>query len=71
MKKALINLLKVKSLLSITGMIVFIILSLNGRLDDALIAKILTMIFQSFFTKDVKDTKEEKTETVTGSIENK
>jgi len=71
MKKALINLLKVKSLLSITGMIVFIILSLNGRLDDALIATILTMIFQSFFTKDVKDTKEEKTETVTGSIENK
>ena len=50
---------------------IFIILSLNGRLDDALIATILTMIFQSFFTKDVKDTKEEKTETVTGSIENK
>lgn len=69
MKKALINLLKVKSLLSITGMIVFIILSLNGRLDDALIATILTMIFQSFFTKDVKDTKEETTETVTNTVE--
>ena len=61
MKKAMINLLKVKSLLSITGMTVFIILSLNGRLDDALIATILTMIFQSFFTKDVKDVKEETT----------
>lgn len=59
MKKAFINLLKVKSLLSITGMTVFIILSLKGRLDDALIATILTMIFQSFFTKDVKNTNEE------------
>ena len=63
MKKALMNLLKVKSLLSITGMIVFIILSFNGRLDDALIATILTMIFQSFFTKDVTDTKEENNTT--------
>ena len=51
MKQAIINLLKIKSIMTIAVMIVFVILSLTDRLDTALIASVITAIITFYFTK--------------------
>ena len=48
--QTLLKFLDVKTLLSLSGMVVFIVLSLNGTLDVESILIIITMIFQSYFT---------------------
>ena len=55
MKNALINLLKVKSLMTIAVMIVFVILSLEGKIEEALTASVITSIITYYFTKDKKE----------------
>ena len=51
LEKALISLLKVKSLMTLAVMIVFIILSLKGELDEALTASVITAVITYYFTK--------------------
>ena len=50
---SIIELLDIKTFLSLSGMVVFVILSLNGTLDVESILIIITMIFQSYFTYKV------------------
>lgn len=57
MKEAITNLLKVKSLMTISVMIVFIILSLTDRLDPALTASVISAVITYYFTK--KEDKEQ------------
>lgn len=54
MKEAIINLLKVKSLMTIAVMVVFIILSLKNELDPALVASVITAVITYYFTKAEK-----------------
>lgn len=54
MKNAIINLLKVKSLMTISVMIVFIVKSLSNELDPALIASVITAVITYYFTKAEK-----------------
>ena len=54
MKQELINLLKVKSLMTICVMIVFTILSLKAKIPNELIASVITAVTTYYFTK--KDT---------------
>ncbi len=54
MKEALINLLKVKSLMTIAVMIVFVVLALSSKIDEALTASVITAVITYYFTK--KDT---------------
>ena len=56
MKEAIINLLKVKSLMTIAVMVVFVILSLKGKLEPTLTASVITAVITYYFTK--KDSKE-------------
>lgn len=51
MKEAIINLLKIKSIMTIGVMVVFIKLALSDRLDPALIASVITAIITFYFTK--------------------
>lgn len=51
MKETLINLLKVKSLMTIAVIIVFVILALKGGISDELIASVITAIITYYFTK--------------------
>ena len=51
MKEAIINLLKIKSLMTIGVMIVFIKLSLTDKLDPALIASVITAVITFYFAK--------------------
>lgn len=57
MKNAIINLLKVKSLMTIAVMIVFVVLSLNGKLEPTLTASVITSVITYYFTK--KEDKDE------------
>ena len=52
MKKALINLLKVKSLMTIAVMIVFVVLALSNKIDEALTASVITAVITYYFTKN-------------------
>ncbi len=52
--KSLINLLKVKSLMTIAVMTVFVILSLNDKLEPTLTASVITAVITYYFNK--KDT---------------
>lgn len=45
------NLLKVKSLMTIAVMAVFVTLALKGELDAALIASVITSVVTFYFTK--------------------
>lgn len=56
MKEAIINLLKVKSLMTIAVIVVFVILSLKGKLEPTLTASVITAVITYYFTK--KDSKE-------------
>ena len=51
MKNALINLLKVKSLMTIAVMIVFVVLALADKIDEALTASVITSVITYYFTK--------------------
>lgn len=55
MKNAIINLLKVKSLMTICVMIVFMILSLTNKLDPAVISSVITAVITYYFTKKEKE----------------
>ena len=55
MKEAIINLLKIKSLMTVAVIIVFVILSLTDRLDPALIASVITAVITFYFTKREKE----------------
>lgn len=57
MKQAFINLLKVKSLMTMAVMIVFVILALKGDMSDELTASVITAVITYYFTK--KENKEE------------
>ena len=60
MKKAVINLLKVKSLMTICVMIVFMILALKGKLEPTLTASVISSVITYYFTK--KEKKEDDTD---------
>ena len=51
MKEAIINLLKVKSLMTIAVMVVFVVLSLNGTLEPTLTASVISAVITYYFTK--------------------
>ena len=55
MKNAIINLLKVKSLMTICVMIVFMILSLTNKLDPAVISSVITAVITYYFNKKEKE----------------
>ena len=52
MKEALINLLKVKSLMTIAVMIVFVVSALSNKIDEALTASVITAVITYYFTKN-------------------
>ena len=51
MKNALINLLKVKSLMTIAVMVVFVVLALTNKVDESLTASVITAVITYYFTK--------------------
>ena len=51
MKNALIGLLKVKSLMTISIMAVFVVLALTGKMSDELVASVITAVITYYFTK--------------------
>ena len=51
MKQALINLLKVKSLMTIGIMIVFVVLALTNKMSEELVASVITAVITYYFTK--------------------
>ena len=51
MKNALIKLFKVKSLMTIGVMIVFISLALTQKMSDELVASVITAVITYYFTK--------------------
>ena len=53
--KAIINLIKVKSLMTISVMAVFVILSLNGELEPTLTASVITAVITYYFNKKDKE----------------
>lgn len=56
MKNAFVKLLKVKSLMTISIMIVFVVLALSGKMSDELVASVITAVITYYFTK--KDEKQ-------------
>lgn len=58
MKDAFTNLLKVKSLMTIAVMVVFVILSLQEKLEPTLTASVISAIITYYFSK--KDDDKEK-----------
>lgn len=55
MKNAITNLLKVKSLMTIAVMTVFVILSLKEKLEPTLTASVITSVITYYFTKKDSD----------------
>lgn len=51
MKTALLGLIKVKSLMTIAVMIVFVVLALTGKMSDELVASVITAVITYYFTK--------------------
>ena len=58
MKDAFTNLLKVKSLMTIAVMVVFVILSLQEKLEPTLTASVISSIITYYFSK--KDNEQDK-----------
>lgn len=52
--KILENLFKIKSLMTIAVMIVFVILALNNNMSQELIASVITAVITYYFTKNEK-----------------
>ena len=59
MKKAITNLLKVKSLMTIAVMVVFVTLSLKEKLEPTLTASVITSVITYYFTKRKEDDDDE------------
>ena len=59
MKQAIINLLKVKSLMTICVMAVFTILALKSKIPNELIASVITAVTTYYFTKKEDDKNDE------------
>ena len=57
MKNALIKLLKVKSIMTIAVLTVFVILALTRQISDELITSVITAVITYYFAK--KENKEE------------
>lgn len=55
MKKAFVNLLKIKSLMTMAVMVVFVYLSLTNKMSEELTASVITAIITYYFTKEKKD----------------
>lgn len=55
MKDAFIKLLKVKSLMTIAVMSVFVVLALKGTMSDELIASVITAVITYYFTKQKEE----------------
>jgi len=55
MKEAITNLLKVKSLMTIAVMVVFVVLSLQEKLEPTLTASVITAVITYYFTKKEVD----------------
>ena len=55
MKNALINLLKVKSLMTIAVMVVFTVLALKEIMSEELVASVITAVITYYFTKKEKE----------------
>lgn len=53
--KILENLFKIKSLMTIAVMIVFVVLALNHNMSDELIASVITAVITYYFTKNDKE----------------
>ena len=51
MKNTLTNLFKIKSLMTIAVMVVFVTLALNHNMSDELIASVITAVITYYFTK--------------------
>lgn len=51
MKNALLGLLKVKSLMTIAIMVVFVVLALTHKMSDELVASVITAVITYYFTK--------------------
>lgn len=52
MKEIITNLLKVKSLMTLAVMAVFVILSLEEKLDPAVTTSVITAVITYYFTKE-------------------
>lgn len=61
MKNALLNLLKCKSLWSITSMAMFIYLTVTGKISGEIAMSVITMVATYFFTKREDEKKNEDT----------
>ena len=55
MKDAITNLLKVKSIMTIAVMVVFVVLSLEEKLEPTLTASVITAVITYYFTKKETD----------------
>ena len=51
MKKAMINLLKVRSIMTIAVMIVFVTLALTHHMSDELVAAVITAVITYYFNR--------------------
>ena len=52
--KAFVNLLKVKSIMTIVIMIVFVVLALKMQLNESLTASVITAVITYYFAKNEK-----------------
>ncbi len=59
MKKAFINLLKVKSLMTIAVIIVFAVSAITRQMSDELVASVITAVITYYFTKKENDARGE------------
>ena len=59
MKQAIINLLKVKSLMTLCVMVVFTVLALKSKIPNELIASVITAVTTYYFTKKENDKNDE------------
>lgn len=55
MKNTFTSLLKVKSLMTIAIMIVFVVLALTNKMSDELVASVITAVITYYFTKKEND----------------
>lgn len=51
MKNALVKLLKVKSIMTMAVMLVFVVLALTKQMSDELVASVITAVITYYFTK--------------------
>ncbi len=54
MKEALKELLKVKSIITLCVMSVYVYLAISEKLDDAMVSSVITAVITYYFMKDAK-----------------